>query len=287
MQAIKDLIIDSASGKPVLLDFYLHPHAKKQPIVLFAHGFKGFKDWGHWGLLAQHFAQAGFAFLPFNFSHNGTSPEHPKDFVDLEAFGQNSYSKELADIDAVLEWLERAAAVQFGTALDIQKIALIGHSRGGGTGIIKAQQDERISALLTWASVSRLDFMWHDKPALLESWKEDGVLHILNGRTKQQMPLYYQLVEDFDAHRAAWDTAQAMRKLHKACLIIHGNEDPAVPLSAAYELQSYNENAQLHIIEGANHVFGGAHPFGAETLPPTAEELLQASLDFFRTWSKA
>ncbi|WP_435524823.1 hypothetical protein [Chryseobacterium indoltheticum] len=36
--------------------------------------------------------------VKFNFSHNGTTVEDPENFADLEAFGNNNYSKELSDL---------------------------------------------------------------------------------------------------------------------------------------------------------------------------------------------
>ncbi len=53
-------------------------------------------------MIAGQFVRAGFAFLKFNFSHNGTTPDHPQDFVDLEAFGNNNYTKQLFDLGKVL-----------------------------------------------------------------------------------------------------------------------------------------------------------------------------------------
>ena len=122
------------------------------PVAVFFHGFKGFKDWGYWRLAAEAFAASGIAFLRCNFSHNGTTPEQPEDFADLEAFGQNNYSKELADIDAVLNWLHRPET-QAQHPVDLNRLCLIGHSRGGGLAIIAAREDTRIQQLITWASV--------------------------------------------------------------------------------------------------------------------------------------
>ena len=33
--------------KPIVLDYGYKKTATKKPIIVFAHGFKGFKDWGH------------------------------------------------------------------------------------------------------------------------------------------------------------------------------------------------------------------------------------------------
>ena len=43
-------------------------------------------------------ARNGFAFVKFNFSHNGGTIENPIDFPDLKAFGNNTYGKEVADL---------------------------------------------------------------------------------------------------------------------------------------------------------------------------------------------
>ena len=64
------------------------------PITVFAHGFKGFKDWGVWPLAAEIFAVKGQPFFKFNFSHNGTTPENLQDFADLEAFGANNFMRD-------------------------------------------------------------------------------------------------------------------------------------------------------------------------------------------------
>ena len=96
-----------------------------QELIVFVHGFMGFMDWGAWHLVRDFFTNAGFDFCRFNLSHNGGTPTEPIDFPDAEAFGQNTYSKELFDISSVLNHLESWHRTY-------QKIHLIGHSRGGG-----------------------------------------------------------------------------------------------------------------------------------------------------------
>ena len=67
-------------------------------MVIFAHGFKGFKDWGAHNLVASHFAENGFRFLKFNFSHNGTTIDRPTEFTDLIGFSDNTFSIEFDDL---------------------------------------------------------------------------------------------------------------------------------------------------------------------------------------------
>lgn len=70
----REFVITGAGGRPVALDIHLAVTATHAPLILYAHGFNGFKDWGNGDLMARYFTDAGFHFLKFNFSHNGTTP---------------------------------------------------------------------------------------------------------------------------------------------------------------------------------------------------------------------
>ena len=91
--------LNSNTGKPFLFDISYIKNTKKKPLIIFVHGFKGFKDWGFFNLMSNWFTEQGFVFLKMNFSFNGTTPDSPLDFVDLNAFGKNNFSKELLDIN--------------------------------------------------------------------------------------------------------------------------------------------------------------------------------------------
>jgi len=198
----------------------------------------------------------------------------------LEAFGQNNYSKELADLDAVLAWLSLQKNIP-AEEMDLEDITLIGHSRGGGIGIIKAIEDDRIHRLITWAAVSSLSYAWTDDEKV-KKWKSEGVYYQLNGRTKQQMPLYYQLYEDFSKQEERLNIRKRIRDLDKPFLIIHGTDDPAVPFFAAHQLQEWSKAAQLKLIQDANHVFGGSHPFPHSQIPEHSRLLAEYSIAFLK-----
>jgi len=281
MKILRNQQLTGAAARPFLLDVYYKPSGQPKPIVLFAHGFKGFKDWGHWGLIAQQFAEAGFVFIKFNFSHNGTTIAAPNDFADLEAFGQNNYSKELHDLESVLTWLHNGDSDLPAEEADLARIHLIGHSRGGAISIIYASQDERISSLVTWASVASLDYAWKT-PEIIAHWEAEGKYEVVNGRTGQQMPIYYQMYRDYKAKKEAMNVKEALRRFQKPMLILHGTEDPAVPAAAAEALHQQQSNSTLHLIAGADHVFGGRHPFDETTLPPHSQELTDRTIDFLK-----
>lgn len=262
--------------RPFLLDYRYKSDAKPKPIVLFVHGFKGFKDWGTFDFIANLFAEAGFFYAKMNLSHNGTTIDKPYDFADLDAFGKNNYIIELDDVETVIDYLMQ---------LDIpsllkEELYLIGHSRGGGLMLLKAREDTRVKKVASWAGVGT--FSIKEPQDRIEHWKKEGVVHVWNGRTEQNMPLYYQLYETLMANYERLDIGKAVAEISKPILLVHGTEDPTVPYKAAVELKEGQANVQLLSIEGADHTFGGGHPFKGNELPPDLNTTVEATIAFFK-----
>lgn len=250
-----------------------------RPVVVYAHGFNGFKDWGNFDLIAARFAAAGFVFIKFNFSHNGTTPAQPSEFTDLEAFGQNNYSIELHDLNAVIDWV-CSPLNNYRDIIDHGKLSLIGHSMGGGIAILHASRDARIRKIATWASISQCKTPWGNWPAnKLEEWKTAGVQYYTNSRTHQDMPMYYQLYEDYQANKDTLDIQKAISSLKIPVLICHGTLDTSVPVESAYELKNRQPAAKLFTLE-TDHVFGRSHPWHGTDLPPATEEVVEETIRF-------
>ena len=95
----KEFVISGSNGKSILIDVTYIENKCPKKVVIFCHGFKGFKDWGAFNKIAEYFAKENLFFLKFNFSHNGTTLEKPSDFDDMEAFGNNNFCIELDDLN--------------------------------------------------------------------------------------------------------------------------------------------------------------------------------------------
>ncbi|MDW5289485.1 alpha/beta hydrolase [Formosa sp. PL04] len=277
MKHISNYQLPGTHGKPILTDLYYTENNTPKPILIFCHGYKGFKDWGAWNLMAEAFAEAGYFFIKFNFSHNGGTPEQPIDFPDLEAFGQNNYTKELDDLKSVIDWI--TTNTNYNTQADTNNITLIGHSRGGGIVTVKAEEDNRITRVITLAGVSDYASRMSSGEDLAQ-WKKDGVQYVINGRTKQQMPHYYQFYEDFKTNQNRLNIQRAVSHLKIPYLIIHGNTDTSVLIEEAYNLHEWSPNSELKIIEGANHVFEAAHPWNQNQLPIQLQEAINNVISF-------
>ena len=55
----KFVIQGTASEKPILCDLTKPFQHHDKNLIIFCHGYKGFKDWGCWNLMAHKFAQNG------------------------------------------------------------------------------------------------------------------------------------------------------------------------------------------------------------------------------------
>jgi pimeloyl-ACP methyl ester carboxylesterase len=267
--------IKGAEGKPILMDHSFKTGQEENPMVIFVHGFKGFKDWGAYKLVAEYFAKQGFRFLKFNFSHNGTTPESPLEFVDLGAFGDNTFSKEFTDLDLVISFAKSGIKFQAPNSL-----SLIGHSRGGGTSIIQAAKDQRISKLITWAAIANFRSLWKKEDEI--EWQKKGVIFNFNSRTKQYTPLKIDLLYDLENNSQSFDILQAAARINKPWLILHGNQDENVLTGEALKLKENSLNAELFIVPYANHVFGASHPFTKEELPLALQLTCEKSVEFLR-----
>jgi alpha-beta hydrolase superfamily lysophospholipase len=279
MQKVKNRFLSTEVNHPITLDIFFEEDSVQKPVVIYAHGFNGFKDWGNFDLIAEKFARQGLVFIKFNFSHNGTTPAHPEEFADLEAFGNNNYSTELNDLKRVVDWA-CSTTNPYRQEIDTNRVYLIGHSMGGGIAILHAAKDKRIKKLVTWASISQCKTPWGNwPPQQMEEWKQGGVQYYTNNRTKQQMPLYYQLYEDYCYHMEALDIMKAMQHLGIPILICHGTADAAVPVENALLLKRWQPAAQLFTLE-SDHVFGRKHPWTEKELPVAMEAVVNASMQF-------
>lgn len=284
MESFKNILLTGAENKPLALDIF-YKDKEPQPVVIYAHGFNGFKDWGNFDLIAQQFAKAGFTFIKFNFTHNGTTPDNPEEFVDPEAFGQNNYTRELYDLQVVIDWVEKSAK-QEDSPLDPARIYLVGHSMGGGIVLIKGAEDPRVKGVATWASISECKTPWGSwDAARLEEWKRTGVQYVTNSRTHQELPLYYQLYEDYEAHKERLDIKAAVKRLTVPLLVCHGTHDEAVSIINAYELHTAAREAELFEVD-SDHVFGRKHPWTEATLPAAMQQVVERTIEFFRKISK-
>jgi alpha-beta hydrolase superfamily lysophospholipase len=249
----------------------------ERPAVVICHGFKGFMEWGFFPCLASLLAERGFAAIRFNLSGAGMLPGDEL-VTDLDAFRENTYSRELADLLAVLAAVGETIAPG---RVDRRRLGLLGHSRGGGAALLAASRPpwrESVRALVTWSAIADVDRF---TPEQKEDWRRDGELPVVNARTGQVLSLGLGLLQDVEQRRAELDLLAAAAGRRAPWLIVHGGADETVPAAEGRLLASRaGGEKELLVIPGADHTFGSRHPFAGPT--PYLVQALNATQRWFR-----
>ncbi len=295
IKKIEELIFKGSTGRDIVADVTVPfeesgneiVNKGKVPVVIFVHGFKGFKDWGHFNLMAKEFAKNGFALLKFNFSHNGGTLDNPIDFPDLEAFGKNDFLKELADLNTIVDVLHGKGEVlnaynewkEISPLLDVVDISLVGHSRGGGVSLIFSSENDSIRKLVTWNAVSDFEARMPSAETT-QKWEQEGVLYVENARTKQEMPMYYSFFESFSKNKLRLNVLLACEKLKIPTLVIQAEGDLVVPRIEGKSILKHLRNGKGEMVEGSDHVFGAMHPFAGEELPGESKRVISQTIAF-------
>jgi dipeptidyl aminopeptidase/acylaminoacyl peptidase len=272
---IKSIIIDKTKDFPVYADIY-GINSKKQPLIVFIHGFKGFKDWGGFPYMLDNLSESGYKAVSFNFTHNGVDINNPMEFTRLDLFAENTFSRELKELNIVIDHFYNNAAHY---NVDKNRIALIGHSRGGGISILQTADDNRVKCLVTLASVATFDRYGENTKKI---WRKLGFIEMENTRTKQVMKMSTAILDDLEKNSENLDIVKAVSKINIPFLIAHGKEDVSVKYSEALTLydNSKKEKTELMLIENTGHTFGVIHPFAGTT--DAFEKVILKMKEFFK-----
>lgn len=226
------------------------------PAVVVLHGFKGFMHWGFFPELSRRIAAAGFVCVSLNASGCGVG-EDLETMDDVEGFAKNTLSRELEDLDRA-----RAYAANL-EGVDASRLAVFGHSRGGGMALLHAAERGDYRAAVAWAAIDTIDRI---DEAAKQAWRETGHLWIPNGRTGQTHRMDLEALHDAEQNAERLDILAACQRLEAPTLVLHGTDDPTVEFAASERIAKALP-APLHVtIEGAGHTFGATHPFTEPTL---------------------
>jgi pimeloyl-ACP methyl ester carboxylesterase len=272
---IKNYILNTSEGYKLNITSFGKDSQKVQPTIVFVHGFKGFKDWGFGPYLAGSFAEIGFNVITFNFSHNGVG-NSLTEFTEPELFAKNTFSIEISELNQVINALK----TNYFDLKISDKIFLLGHSRGGAISILTAAKNSDVTAVAAWASIAKLD-RYSDRQK--KKWRETGSFNIVNARTGQAMKLNISLLDDIERNKHdLLNIEKAVKTFNRDLLIIHGEQDLAVPVEEAKLLYSWSDKlkTQFEIIANAGHTFDIKHPF--EGSNPKFDTVINLTKDFFR-----
>lgn len=237
-------------------------------VVLVAHGFKGYKDYGMFPWLATQFSREGFIVHRFNFSHSGML-DNDGPFERQDLFEQATWNTQVED----LKILQQAFAQP-----DLP-LTLLGHSRGGVATLLAVGRGEvpvnRVIALSSPCDC--ISMSSEDQQRLLN----EGKIESPSSRTGQMLHVGKCFLEEQLKSPECHDLLTLAAEITVPCLIIHGEDDPTVSVRAAVTLAETIPNSTLARIAGGDHVFNTPNPFSINGDPSVQ---LNAVWDSISSW---
>lgn len=283
----KEGSISSSEGLPINYDLFVPgvDTGTVLPVILFVHGFKGFKDWGAFPDLYEELARAGFAVVAFNLSLNGVGSSMT-DFDEPDLFRRQTFSQDLNDIGTVIEAIKNKEIESSKAVLDTDRIGILGHSRGGHTAIVAAAEYSEIQCLVTWSAVADYNKRWSDQ--MIKDWNSNGFTEIKNSRTGQILPLDKVVYDDAKQNADRVIAINRVKELYIPSMFIAGKSDETVPFSESEKLfrASPASDKEIRLIENAGHTFEISHPFTDEEYPPEFAEALDLTEGWFLDYLK-
>ncbi|MFQ5999623.1 MAG: alpha/beta hydrolase [Candidatus Bathyarchaeia archaeon] len=186
------------------------PSGRMPACVVTCHGLYSSKDSEKYVGIAHRFCDENLAVLRFDFRGCGESGGR---------FEDTSLTTRIEDLESALDFVQECG---YGN------IGVMGSSLGGTVAVLTAAKDERIKALVTWATPCHLDELFRGKG--------------IKGLEKLRR----------DAEK--YDVVKAVKEVHCPILIVHSSLDEQVPLFHANVLHdNANEPKNIEIIEGADH----------------------------------
>jgi acetyl esterase/lipase len=259
----KDIVYAEAGNKKLLLDLYI-PADKKDPyLIIWVHG-------GAWRAGSKE--KPPLSLLPYGYALAS---------VDYRLSGEAIFPAPIYDIKAAIRFL-RGNAIKYGYRSD--KIIIWGSSSGGhyaaliGTtngdpyyeGDLGSYTDQSSSVQAVLDFYGPTNFL-----TILDQSTPHGIsvrvpaLTLLLGKPVEQIP---------DLARKASPLFQ-VDPTDPPILIVHGDQDPQVPVNQSLELwNAYKKNSlkvQLEIISGAAH---GGSAYDKKEMMETVDKFLKTAL---------
>jgi uncharacterized protein len=279
--------IPGSDGEPIVGDTHI-PAGDALGVIVIAHGFKGYKDYGMVPRLAERFADAGFVAHRFNFSHSGMT-RRVETFERPDLFERDTFSRQVFDLRKVIA---AAHAGDVPVSLAGRPLVLFGHSRGGVTALLAAVRhadDDSLpqpAGIITAAAPAQCNSLSGEEAQRL---LRDDHLESPSSRTGQMLRIGRDWLREQIDDPAGHDLAALASRIRCPLLIVHGEDDPTVPATAAHEIAAHvRAGARVLIVPGADHVFNAPNPLPADApASPQLEALISAATTFARECAAA
>jgi len=270
--------LSGAEGQPIL-GVTDRCEGDARACVVLLHGHKGFSNYGCYPVLADRLRRA----LPvcvhrYNASHSGMTRDEST-FERPDLFSLDTWNKQVVDLRAVVRAARSGALPGVSAG---RPVVAIGHSRGGTACLLSAgregKAEEKPDALVAMSAPS-----WgaSDIPGKQKEIAETGRLSWPSARTGQDLFGAPAWLEEQLADPAGHDVLALCRRIACPALIVHGADDPTIPVRCAHEIAAAIPTSELAVIDGGDHVFNTAHPASVEAEPSPALRALIGNVTGF------
>ncbi|MFW6145892.1 MAG: alpha/beta hydrolase family protein [Planctomycetota bacterium] len=251
--------LPGAADQTIRGDVHLPAGGDPAPVVLLAHGFKGFADYGFLPLLGMRLVHSGTAVVRFSFSHCGIAGGEGGDaenFDRPDLFEHDTFGRQIEDTLALIAAI-RHGTLPGGERLDGERIGMIGHSRGGVTAILTTGATDALKILVTLATPCEC---LHDR-ALREKVLAEGRAPSPSGRTGEMLYVGRDFIDDLDCAGERYDLLKLLAGYPRPFLAVHGQADETVDYHAAERLAAAHAHGptELVIVPDAGHTFEFRH----------------------------
>lgn len=248
-----DWSIEGSRGETIFGTTHQHV-GECRGVVLVAHGFKGYKDYGMFPWLSIQLSSEGFEVHRFNFAHSGMGAlDGPFEREDL--FEQSTWNRQVEDLQILVDTF----------SIPDRPLFICGHSRGGVSTLLSVGRGVvEVNGVMTLATPSScLSLPEQMQQTLLQ----EGRIESPSGRTGQMLYVGKAFLEEQLDDPEQHNLLQLAKQIDCPCLLIHGSDDSTVLVNEALKLEETITDVSLSIIEGGDHVFNTANPFPVDGTP--------------------
>ncbi len=216
------------------------PKRKKAPLIIICHGWAG----NHLGTrdaffvkAAREFSRNNFAVLRFDFRGSGDSEG------DFEKQTITSMRKDLNNIINQINKIN-----DLNNRIDIEKICLIGYSRGAFISLLEAVRNKKVRCLVSWmgALTGVYDYF---APAWLEEIKRKGFYERPDG---------IQITKNYINDYSKYNARETAKLVKIPVLLIYGEKDNKIPPSIGIKFSKLvSGRSEIIILRNLNHSFSG------------------------------
>lgn len=143
-----------------------------------------------------------------------------------------------------------------------ETVSLIGSSMGGYLAALYAAEHAEVKKLVLLAPAFGFLARWPEALGedVMSSWRQTGSRRVFHYAENREMNLSYRLIEDAALYPDEPDFTQP-------ALIVHGNADDVVPVSASIEFARRHPNVRLEVFD-SDHQLTDAVEHAAELIVP-------------------